>query len=164
MPWFVLYTKSNNEKKVAERLSAINIDVYCPTIRTERKWSDRIKVVEVPLFKSFCFVNLDEKDRAKVFTIPGVVRYLFWLNKPAVVQQKEIDTIRELLNSFNHNLIKVETFKINESILINSGVFEGKEAIVLSYQGKKIMVKIDSLDMYISIDLTKSKIQKQSSV
>ncbi len=164
MPWFVLYTKSNNEKKVAKRLSAINIDVFCPVIRTERKWSDRLKVVEVPLFKSFCFVNLEEKDRAKVFTVPGVVRYLFWLNKPAIVQQKEIDIIKDLINGFDHNLIQVDNFIKNESILINSGVFKGKEALVMSCQGKKIMVKIDSLDMYISIDLTKSEIQKQSPI
>lgn len=160
MPWFVLYTKSNNEKKVAERLEAINIEVFCPTIRTERKWSDRIKVVEVPLFKSFCFVNLEEKERAKVFGVPGVVRYLFWLNKPAIVQQKEINVIRDLLNGFDHNCIQSEGFAMNDSIVINSGIFEGKEALVLSYQGKKITVKIDSLDMYVTIDLTNSNVKK----
>lgn len=159
MPWFVLYTKSNNEIKVAERLTKLNIEVFCPIINTERKWSDRIKVIQVPLFKSFCFVNLEEKDRAKVFEVPGVVRYLFWLSKPAIVLQKEIDTIKSLLNSFDHKLITKEDFIINECVVINSGVFEGKEALVLSQKGKSITVRIESLDMYITIDLTKSSVK-----
>ncbi len=161
MAWFVLYTKSHNEKKVAESLTKQGIEVFCPTIKKERKWSDRIKVIEVPLFKSYCFVNLEDKDRQKVFGVSGVVRYLFWLKKPAIVKQEEINIIKDLLNEFDHTSIEVVDFQIDDTIVINSGVFSGKDALITNKQGKKIVVKIESLKMFISIDLSINKIKKK---
>lgn len=158
MPWFVLYTKSHNEIKVAKGLSKIGINVYCPTITKERIWSDRKKKIDVPLFKSYCFVELEEKDRQKVFVIPGVVRYLYWLSKPAVVKQAEIDCIKDLLNEFDHNSLDIVDFKLDDSIVISSGVLHGIGGNVVNLQGSKITVKIESLNLYICIDTTKSKI------
>lgn len=160
MPWFVLYTKSHNEIKVANRLSEIGINVYCPTVVKERQWSDRKKKINVPLFKSYCFVELEEKDRNKVFAIPGVVRYLFWLGKPALVKQSEIDCIKNLLNEFEHDVVKIIDFKTDDSIIISSGVFNGTIGNIINVQGAKIMVKIESLNICISVDTSKSKINK----
>src|SRR5690606_20682493 len=98
MPWFVLYTKPRAEKKTAEQLARMGVEVYCPVVRTMRQWSDRKKKVDIPLFSSYLFVNLTEEERNVVFRASGVVRYLFWLGKPAVVRQEEIDTIREWLD------------------------------------------------------------------
>ncbi|AUD06959.1 UpxY family transcription antiterminator [Spirosoma pollinicola] len=95
MPWYVLYTKSRNEKIVAEKLLEQGINVYCPLIKTKRKWSDRIKLVEESHYRSYCFVDLEEKKRATVFGIIGIVRYLFWQNKPAVVCDFEIEAIKD---------------------------------------------------------------------
>ena len=164
MPWFVLYTKSHNEKKVADNLSRQGIEIFCPTLKKERIWSDRKKIVEVPLFKSYCFVNLKEKERHKVFGVPGVVRYLFWLKKPAIVKQEEIDIIKDLLNEFDHKALEVIDFQINDTIVINSGVFAGTDALITNKQGKKIVVKVESLDLFISIDLSVNKIVKKENV
>lgn len=164
MPWFVLYTKSRNEKKVAEQLAKKGIEVFCPLIKKERKWSDRKKIVEEPLFKSYCFVNLAENEREKVFDTPGVVRYLFWLKKPAIVKQKEIDLIKDLLNEFDHELLEVSDFHIDDAVIINSGIFFGNDGQIVDMQGKKIVVKIASLKLSITIDLTKNKVQKLKNI
>jgi transcriptional antiterminator RfaH len=95
--WFVLYTKPKNEKKVASALSLLGMQVYCPLITVVKQWSDRKKTIQQPLLSSYIFVKLEEKDRSKVFDIPGVVRYLFWLGKPAIVRDFEINHIKELL-------------------------------------------------------------------
>ena len=79
MPWYVIYTKPRNEKKVAERLQQIGITVYCPMITMIKQWSDRKKKVQIPLLNSYVFVCLEDKEREKVFQVSGVVRYLFWL-------------------------------------------------------------------------------------
>jgi len=160
MPWFVIYTKSRNEKLVASELRKRGIEVYCPVKKVERKWSDRVKIVEEPLFRSYCFVNLEEKNRYLVFDVPGVVRYLFWLNKPAIVKQKEIDVIKDLLNDFDNESIGVIDLSVSDVIIIDSGAFSSQEAIILSKQGKNIIVRIESLRMSISIDLSKNKIKK----
>ena len=72
--WYVLYAKPRNEKKVAERLSAAGYNVYCPLHKVKRQWSDRMKVVEEPLFKGYLFIQVEDKRRDEVFNYPGAVR------------------------------------------------------------------------------------------
>ena len=94
--WYVVYTKARNEKKAALLLEKSGIDVYCPTVKEVRQWSDRKKTVEVPLFSSYLFVHLAPKERELVYAAPGVVRYLFWLNRPAIVKDQEIETLKKM--------------------------------------------------------------------
>jgi transcriptional antiterminator RfaH len=77
MNWYVVYTKPKWEKKVAERLNEIGVVAYCPLISKTSQWTDRKKTVQVPLFNSYIFVQLEEKDRSSVFDVVGAVRYLF---------------------------------------------------------------------------------------
>ena len=156
MSWYVLYTKSRTEKAVADKLKERGIEVYCPLVKTKRKWSDRTKTVEEPLFRSYCFVNLEEQQRAQVFGVPGIVRYLFWMNKPAVVRDSEIEIIRRMLNETDNNHIQVETFSSSDRIKIKSGCFQDIEGNVMNQQGKTLAVFIDSLQMVIKVDLSRT--------
>ena len=97
MKWFVLYTKPNFELKVTEGINTLGINAYCPTFIQIKHYSDRKKKVQKPLLPSYVLVQLSEEDRPKVFSIPGVVRYLFWLGKPAVVREEEIDLLKKNL-------------------------------------------------------------------
>ena len=99
--WYVVYTKARNEKKTALILEKSGIDVYCPIVKEVRQWSDRKKTVEVPLFSSYLFVHLAPKDRELVYAAPGVVRYLFWLNRPAIVKDQEIKEAEKILENNN---------------------------------------------------------------
>ena len=63
MPWFAIYTKPKNEKKVVEGLEKIGVEVYCPMITQVKQWSDRKKKVEMPLINSYVFVNIADKNR-----------------------------------------------------------------------------------------------------
>lgn len=75
--WFVIYTKPRQEKKVATELAKIGIESYFPAKIIERQWIDRKKKIEIPLFKSYCFVHIEEQERNKVFQVAGVLRYMF---------------------------------------------------------------------------------------
>ncbi|MDT0651627.1 UpxY family transcription antiterminator, partial [Autumnicola edwardsiae] len=92
MQWYVLYTKPKWELKVYENLQKKDIKAYCPTVTEVKQWSDRKKKITAPLFRSYIFVYLAEKERSEVFEVPGVVRYLYWLGKPAIVRDVEIQT------------------------------------------------------------------------
>ena len=161
MPWFVIYTKSRNEKRVAEKLRQRNIEVYCPLWKRERVWSDRIKLVEEPLFRSYCFVHLEEKDRGLVFGGPGFVRYLFWLEQPAIVRQVEIDLIKKMLNDFDHNTIQVVQYDVADKVRISSGSFMEHQGEVISQQGKKLLVRLESLGVCISVDTSNTLVDKR---
>lgn len=156
MPWFVLYTKSRNEKLVASKLAEKGIEVYCPMLKTKRQWSDRIKTVEEPLFRSYCFVRLEENERAKVFDVPGVVRYLFWLKKPAIVRDSEIDAIQQMLQANDHNLIQVEQYERDSQVTISNGAFANTKGEVLVQQGRNLTIVISSLGVVLKVNLSRT--------
>ena len=108
MNWYVLYVQSRKEKKVAEMLQEMKVQVYCPHIKEIRQWSDRKKTIESPLFKSYVFVRLQDRERQLVFGVPGVVRYLFWLGKPAVVRDEEIQAIKKDQATYQDFITKLQ--------------------------------------------------------
>ncbi|GEL11977.1 transcription antitermination protein nusG [Flavobacterium glycines] len=130
MNWYVVYTKPKWEKKVAEQLLQKGIDCYSPLVTQVRQWSDRKKKVEVPLFNSYVFVRLNEADRNLVFQSSGVVRYLFWLGKPAIVRDEEIDTIKKWLSAPDQYEISVSSLQVGDKVVLESGPFKSHEAVV----------------------------------
>jgi transcription antitermination factor NusG len=144
MNWFVLYTKPRNEVKVAERLAAAGITVYCPMVTTVKQWSDRKKKVTVPLFTSYVFVQLAEVQRPAVFEIPGVVRYLFWLGKPAVVREEEIETLKEMLSD-TYKEVRFAALKPGDAIIVEEGVFKGQSATFKEQKGNKTILILNGL-------------------
>ena len=91
MNWFVLYTNSRAELKVAQRLEQLGVEAYCPVRMEVRERSDRKKRIAVPLLPSMVLVKVEEKNRNRVFEVQGVVRYLYWLSKPACVTEEEVE-------------------------------------------------------------------------
>src|SRR6056297_2638782 len=138
MSWYVLYTKPRTEKRVAERLQEIGVEVYCPLIAEIKQWKDRKKKLKTPLFKSYVFIKLEDKNRNQVFDVPGVVRYLFWLGKPAVVRNEEIEVIQEWLDGEKVDDAKVEHLNEGDKISIKTGVFKDQEAIIREVGKRKM--------------------------
>jgi transcription antitermination factor NusG len=150
MPWYVLYTKPRQEKKVADSLNATGIEAYCPLVTVVKQWSDRKKKVQIPLINSYVFVNIDENHREAVFKVSGVVRYLFWLGKPAVVRAIEIEALQNSLEgivaSFEVSAIQKDTiYKIPE------GPFQGFEGIVKNVNATTIQLLLVDLGFFITL-------------
>jgi transcriptional antiterminator RfaH len=150
MPWFVLYTKSRNEKKVAIQLEKMGITVYCPLVTQIHQWSDRKKKVEVPLISSYVFVKLKEKDRERVFGVPGIVRYVYWLEKPAIVRDSEIAILKEWLSTKNV-AAKVESLRSGDRMNVSSGFFEGEEGVVEEINKSRVKLLLVDLGMKITL-------------
>ncbi len=146
--WFVVYTKPQQELKVASQLSAMGITNYCPTITVVKQYSDRKKKVNKPLLSSYVMVELEEKERQKVFSCSGIVRYLFFLGKPAVVPTFEIDLMQNHLNGV-YNDIKVTTLSVGDSHTITEGPFSGVCGKVVETDNTKFKLELASLGMRI---------------
>ncbi|MFB9077375.1 UpxY family transcription antiterminator [Flavobacterium procerum] len=151
MNWYVIYTKPKWEKKVAEKLEQSGIDCYCPIITQIKQWSDRKKKVEVPLFNSYVFVRLEEADRNSVFQVSGVVRYLFWLGKPAIVKDEEIEIIKSSLKSPNIADVTVTSIQVGDKIKLESGAFSNQEAIVQEVSNTHYILILESLGCVLKI-------------
>jgi transcription antitermination factor NusG len=151
MEWFALYTKPRNEKKVAENLAALGIEVYCPLVTTIKQWSDRKKKVESPLIPSYVFVKIEEANRKDVFQVAGVVQYVFWLGKPAKIQPHEIEALKTQLAA---PVVKVtiETWTPNAQIQISEGPFKNQMAVVEKVSTNKVTLILKSLGIRLIID------------
>ena len=154
LPWYVLHTKPRHEKKVAQRLSEAGYTVYCPLQKVSRKWSDRTKVVEEPLFRSYIFIQIEDARRDEVFSFPGTVRYLFWLRRPARVRQAEINTIQKWLGEYNHEDIDISDIQPGDLVRITSGQFSGEEAVLLDRTHHKAVVQLKELGIQLSLSLS----------
>lgn len=152
MPWFALYTEPRHEKKVYEKLSKIGIEVYCPLITQIKQWSDRKKKVEVPLIPSYVFVNLEESERNNVFQVSGIVRYLYWLGKPAIVKDKEIALLRKWLLETTVTTFEVKGIEIGDNYKIDSGPFIGKEGIVSKVDKNYLELVLEELGFKIILN------------
>lgn len=152
MPWLVIYTKPRNEKKVTEQLLAIGIEAFCPLVTTIKQWSDRKKKVTVPLINSYVFVQLEEINRFKVFDVPGVVRYVHWLKKPAIVRESEINTLKELTDKSVKN-IAVDYLKKGDDFIIPSGVFKDKKGELTEIRSKSLKIKLVELGIIVTVQL-----------
>src|SRR5947209_8228556 len=109
--WFAIYTKPRWEKKVNAKLLEKGVESWCPVQKKESQWSDRRKIIDDPLFKSYVFVHLTSEDeRLKVLNTDGVLQFVHYLKKPAVIRDEEIELIRSYLLEKNVN-ISVESLR-----------------------------------------------------
>ncbi|KHJ38150.1 hypothetical protein PBAC_16910 [Pedobacter glucosidilyticus] len=157
--WYAIYTKPRFEKRVAELLSSNNIQNYCPINKVIRQWHDRKKLVEEPLFTSYVFVKLNERELWKAKTITGVINYVYWLGKPAIIQEKEIEAIKNFLETHGTVSIIKTAISINDKVKINSGLFIDNEGEVLSIKGKQVQIQIPVLNITLVANLDTIEIQ-----
>jgi transcription antitermination factor NusG len=143
--WFAVYTKPRWEKKVYSLLSEKGFEAYCPLNRVRKKWSDRVKWVEEPLFKSYVFVHIGEDEQTKVRMVSGVVNFVYWLGKPAIVLDKEIQVIRKFLNEYSDVRAEPLDLEANDKVQIQRGVLMNKEAKVVKVLNNKVRVVIESI-------------------
>lgn len=160
MNWYVIYTKSRYEKAVADKLALFGIEVYCPLLKRKKLWSDRWKWVEEPLFRSYCFVQLEDKDRDSIFTVPGVVRCVYHCGKPAIIREKEMDLLKSWLMQYDHDSIQSETLNVSDRIRIRSGALMDKEAEVLESKGHYVLLLLEDLGLQVKVDLRKNIVEK----
>ena len=148
--WFVVHTRPQQELKVASQLSAMGISNYCPTITLIKQYSDRKKKVIKPLLSSYVMVELEEKDRNKVFDCSGIVRYLFFLGKPAVVPAPQINLMQDHLSGVYYDF-KVTTLRVGDSHTISEGPFSGVLGKVVETDNTKVKLELASLGMRITL-------------
>jgi transcription antitermination factor NusG len=151
--WYVVYTKPKWEKKVAEQLTKMGIECYCPLITQVRQWSDRKKKVIVPLFNSYVFVQVADSDRNLVFQSVGAVRYLFWLGKPAIVRDEEISTIRKWLETPDVYDVSIDAIQVGDKITLDSGPFSAQEAVVQEVNKTHYVLVLETLGCVLKMKI-----------
>ena len=151
MNWYALYTKPRNEKKVEEQLHKMGLEVFCPKVTVVKQWSDRKKKVSQPLIPSYVFIKIKEQERDLVFSVSGVVRYLFFLGKPAIIKESEINAMKETLNH-DFKEVGVMDLEKGQKFTIEEGTFKGQEATFIEQKGSKIILRLESLGIKLILE------------
>jgi len=156
--WLAVYTRPRWEKKVNQLLSEKGVESYCPLNKVRRKWSDRVKMVEEPLFKSYVFVKVNDEDRSDVRITTGVINFVYWQGKPAVIKEKEINAIKKFLDEYENVEVEPLEVKVNQRVKITTGPLMDQEGQVLEVKHKKAKVAIDSLGYVLVASVEKTKL------
>lgn len=161
--WKVLYVGSRKEKSVAELLGREGIEYYLPLIKKMRQWSDRKKMVEMPLFNSYVFVRPTAMQRDKALQVPGVVKYLRYNDGDAQVRENEIELIRTLISggrdmsSFDDG----QQFSAGEEIEVISGPMKGLQGLVMhNSSGQYLKIQFSGMGNGLNVFVMKGEIKK----
>jgi transcription antitermination factor NusG len=152
--WFAAYTKPRNEKKVYDRLSNSGIDAFLPLQKRLKQWSDRKKLVEEPLFRSYIFVRISAKDYYKVLNTQGIVRYITFEGKAVPIPDRQIDQIKQLLEQDLELEAVEERIEPGSIVEVRFGSLMGLLGELIDHQGKKkVVIRIDHISHSLLVTL-----------
>lgn len=162
LPWYALYVHSRAEKKVHERLQSMGYESYLPLIAKLKKWSDRMKKVEEPLFKSYLFVRADKRRYFEVTEIPGVTRFVSFNREFVIVPENQIIAIKKYCDDYveGEDETTVTEFHEGQLVRITSGPMTGLTGRLAPIDNKKrLVVYIESVGQYLPINIARSKVE-----
>ena len=162
LPWYALYVHSRAEKRVYAKLLAMDYEAYLPLITQMKQWSDRMKKVEEPLFKSYLFVRADIKKYFEVLEVPGVVRFVTFEKKAVVVPQNQIIAIKKYCDDYTDEECMPQEVEFHEGQLVRivSGAMSGLTGRLAPIDSKKrLIVYIESVGRYLPINISRAKVE-----
>ena len=146
--WYVLYTTPRAEKQVEQRLIEAGIETFLPVHVSPRKWSDRVKYVEMPLFSSYIFVHTTDSVLRNLLRINGVVRIVFHSGAPAVIRDSEIVAIRSfLLKAREKELI----YEIGDELIIACGPMKDISGKIKKINKTHLLLHLEQLGCTVSV-------------
>lgn len=143
--WLAVYTKPRWEKKVSMLLSKKNIENYCPINRVVRQWADRKKTIYEPLISCYVFVYVNPTEHLTIKKTDGILNFIYWLGKPAVIKYDEIIAMKNFLTAHEEVLLEKIDININDEVRIKEGPFSLKEGSVLEVRRNTVKVMLPTL-------------------
>lgn len=159
--WYAVYTKSRAEKKVAGRLAEEGIEVFLPLQRTIRKWSDRRKIVDMPIISSYVFVRIGKTDFWKVMMAQGVVKFITFEGAPVKIPEEQIKNLKILSNSDADVFVSREVFLKGDLVEVQYGSLAGLKGELIRVGNKrKVVLRIIDSDLNLTVDINTIAIKK----
>ncbi len=151
--WYAVHTRSRHEKMVAQRLREQGLDSYLPLLKQTRRWSDRKKIVEMPLFGCYVFVRmaLTGQERLRVCTTDGVLQIVGSRGAGLPIPDEQMDAVRlllaEQLPCSAHPFLK-----IGERVRVRGGAMDGVEGILLAHnRDRTLVVSVDVIQRSLAV-------------
>lgn len=158
--WYALKVKSRSEKKVSERLIDKGVEVYCPLYTSLRRWSDRKKKIQLPLFNGYIFIKKQDGLKELVQYTPGFKGFVMFENEIAGIRNEEIDRIKKFTGEISTLFDRDVDYHQGDLVKITEGLFEGQNAVVSKVLNDILMLSIREIDADMSVSMSKAAIEK----
>jgi transcription antitermination factor NusG len=159
MNWYALYTKPRWEKKVAENLARNGFESYCPLNKVLHQWHDRKKWILEPLFSSYVFVQTEENRHPDLMRTAGVVNLVYWLRKPAVIRQEEVDAIKRFTDQYPNVQLEKTMVNLNDRVRVVKGPLITQEGDVIAVNTRTVKIALPSLGYIMVAEVEKQNIE-----
>lgn len=152
--WYAVRTRPRHEKKVASDLQEKGIATYLPLLTQVRRWSDRRKIVQVPLFSCYAFVHsaFDMHLRLSLYGASGALGFVGPNNQGIPIPDVQIENIRTLMAS-NVPLMPYPLLKVGQKVRVRGGALDGVEGILATKGDRRLVVSVESVHVSFSISL-----------
>jgi transcription antitermination factor NusG len=159
LQWFAVRVRSNYEKIASASLRSKGYEELLPLCTGRRVWSDRIKVVESPIFPGYVFCRFDPSRRLPILTTPGVVGIVGFGDAPAPVHEHEISSLRALLEA-GLSCEPWPFLKVGQPITIEHGPLAGVDGTVLQIKGQyRLIVQISLLQRSVAAEIDRETVR-----
>ena len=153
--WYAVHTRARHEKMVAERLQELGFTTFLPLVKETRRWSDRKKVIELPLFGCYVFVRFaaSNQKRLRVCQTDGVLQIVGVKGQGVAIPDEQVEAVRAVLSGSlawsNHPFLK-----IGQRVRICGGALEGVEGVLTSRNGDKtLIISVDAIQRSIAVSV-----------
>ena len=151
--WIAVYTKPRHEKTVENELLKKGFEVYLPILKERRKWSDRKKWVELPLFRSYIFVKTEIKNSLFVLQTMGVVKVIKFGGEIAVIQNDSIQAIKLMIEG-GYMPEATDYFVKGEAVEVKNGPLKGLIGEVIRVDNSdRLLVRVDAIQHSVSVQI-----------
>jgi transcription antitermination factor NusG len=160
--WFAVQTRSRHEKKVNQELAEKGVHSFLPSRMEKHSWSDRQKWVELPLFSSYVFVQLnpDSDLRAHVLSTRGVVRFVGASGRGTAIPGDQIENLKAIVRE-RVPLTEHSYLKVGEKVRIRGGVLEGIEGVLVAiHNTMNLVVSVDLIEKSVAIQIDGYEVER----
>jgi transcription antitermination factor NusG len=160
MNWYAIAVKPQAERSVEAVLAQKSYETFFPVIQRERRWSDRIKRTEVPLFPGYVFCRFDGERRLPVMTTPGVREIVGFGRRAAPVDDAELEALRLVIAS-GGRVESCEYLTRGDQVEVTGGPMQGLRGLLLEVKGGcRVVLSVELLQRSVSVEMDRARIQR----
>jgi transcription antitermination factor NusG len=151
--WYALHTRCRHEKRAAEELQEKGIRVFLPSYKEQRRWSDRRKIIEVPLFSCYVFVHLIAASpaRLKALQVFGILKFVAFNGVPAAIPPAQIASVQTILER-SKGFSPFRFVEVGQRVRIRGGALDGVEGVLVERKNdRRLVVSIDLIRQAMAV-------------
>jgi transcription antitermination factor NusG len=158
-PWFAVQVRMRREASATDFLAGMGYECFLPLYKSRRRWSDRIKELETPLFPGYLFCRFDPQHRLPILKTAGVIQVVGYNRVPVPVDEQEIAAIQTLVASGIPNQ-PWPFLSVGDRVRIESGSLRGLEGILTNFRGNhRLVLSVTLLQRAVAVEIDSALVE-----